>query len=188
MIAISIYLGWLINILTFFWFVISPQINKKMKIELYPTENIKKVKGYYKVRNGFKTKYFHNGKQHHIGIFEDELSAAFAYNKALLKVGAIDRAIFTYGSKEMEEKHAVDGKNRAPPEVSSSKYHGVYKLKYGSGTVVYDVKFIVDGKFHYVGRYEDEITAAKAYDEAIAIKYNKALLDARLRKKANFNL
>ena len=103
----------------------------------------------------------------HLGAFETELEAAWAYNKAssTLKRTGIRRKI-----------NAVDADgNLLPKPAASSIYHGVCRYKYASyngktrpvkwqASVCLSKKLGFNGEMRNLGRFDDELDAARAVD------------------------
>lgn len=85
----------------------------------------------------------------YIGTFEDELSAARAFDARARELGLDDYCNFS------DDEGPPPQRNRREPAAQTSEYRGVSNNN-GSWTA----KF---GK-HYAGTYKDELTAARAYD------------------------
>ena len=104
-----------------------------------------------------------DGKQHHIGFFRDEKVAAYAYNctaKKLFGEYAFENNVPECDWESQKIPNRKDGTGK-------SKFRGVsFITKSGK----WQVHITHNYKSIYLGCYEDEISAAKAYNEA-AIKY-----------------
>ena len=98
------------------------------------------------------------GNQVHVGSFDDEEAAARAYNDAVKKAGLRRRL-----------NQEVNGQLLAKPEMSSS-FLGVawHKgVKKWAAKVTRSNKCGLDGTMKTIGRFDDEIEAAKAVDKYI---------------------
>jgi hypothetical protein len=123
-----------------------------------------KYRGVYwqKSQNIWKANITFDGKQHHLGCFEDEQEAARAY----------DRAARAQHGENAQLNFPAEGESGSR---KSSKYRGVSWLKSRNK---WKVVIRCDGKQHYLGYFEDEEKAAKAYDRASrAHKGEKAQLN-----------
>lgn len=105
----------------------------------------------------------YNGKQIRIGLFHDEKVAAYAYNcyaKNLYGQYAYENDVPECDWESQKILNRKDGTGK-------SKYRGVsFITKSGK----WQAHIMHNYKSIYLGSYEDEISAAKAYNEA-AIKY-----------------
>lgn len=109
------------------------------------TSDFKGVK--WSKRDGLWMAYIDfRGQRLQIGLYESEERAAKAYDKVALRVLG-NRAKLNFGT--------------AP---KTSKFHGVYKHSSGKGWISY---VNLPGKKEYVGYYQEEIEAAKAYNAAL---------------------
>eukprot|EP00985_Skeletonema_marinoi_P020177 scaffold11861_cov187-Skeletonema_marinoi.AAC.1 len=121
-----------------------------------------KYEGVYfnKSRNKWKARISLDGKQHHIGTYDNEEEADVDYA----------RAVFKYEEGKVNAR--IDLTDHIPP--SSKKYQGVYfnqtKNKW-IGLVT------IDGKNHCIGYYDNEGEAAIGYSRAIV----KCRVDKQLK-------
>jgi hypothetical protein len=108
------------------------------------------------------TVYIQNdGKQRTIGYFEDEEEAARAYDKAA-RAHKGGKAQLNFPTKK-EQALEEDKQQRWIKCEAGSKYRGVHWKK-NSNKWQAGIKY--DGKDHYLGYFEDEDEAARAYDKA----------------------
>jgi hypothetical protein len=105
---------------------------------------------YWDKNNNWKASINYDGKQHHLGSFENEEEAARAY----------DRAARAHHGEKAQLNFPAEGEGGIR---KSSKYRGVSRDKNSSKWVA---KISYDGKQHNLGLFEDEEEAAKAYDRA----------------------
>jgi hypothetical protein len=128
-------------------------------------DRISKYRGvsWYKSRKKWQARIQYDGKQRHIGHFEDEEQAARAYDKAA-RAHKGEKARLNFPTKK---EHAVEGVNFPAVGVSgprqSSKYRGVYWNKLGKK---WKVTIRYGGKKNHLGSFKDEEEAARAYDRA----------------------
>jgi hypothetical protein len=104
----------------------------------------------------------YDGKRHNLGLFEDEEEAARAY----------DRAARANHGEKVQLNFPAEGESGSR---KSSKYRGVSWLKNNNK---WQANIRYDGKLQYLGTFEAEEEAAKAYDRAArAHKGEKAQLN-----------
>jgi hypothetical protein len=116
-------------------------------------------KGVYfdKKSNKYTTQISNNGKTYSLGQFENEIDAAEQVDKFIL-FNKWDYIYLNFPDKKKKYE-----KNPYVPKVKKcGQYSGVSKSGKKYNCTVY-----VNGKGVYLGKFEDEIMAAKAYDEYV---------------------
>jgi hypothetical protein len=106
-----------------------------------------------KRENTWKVQIRYDGKRHHLGYFEDEDEAARAYDQA---------ARAQHGEKA-QLNFPAEGESGSR---KSSKYRGISWDKMNNK---WRAQIMHDGKKHYLGSFDDEEEAAKAYDRAAKV-------------------
>ena len=125
-----------------------------------------------KANNKWKAKIMIDGKQHHIGLYENEKEAAIDYARALFKYRgqqALDKA------RERKSSAPAIDLNDVPPQplihklkwFGGSKYAGV---SFKKSRNKWDASIMIMGKNRHIGYYEIEEEAAADYARA-AFKY-----------------
>jgi hypothetical protein len=134
---------------------------------------------WHKSRNKWVARIWCDGKQHHLGRFEEEEAAARAYDraarahkgeKAQLNFEGNEEAAKAYDSAARAQ-HGETAQLNVPAEGESgfrksSKYRGVSWDKRSSK---WHVRLYCDDKQHSLGHFEDEEEAARAYDRAAKV-------------------
>lgn len=113
--------------------------------------------GWHKVTNKWSAYIGKDNEQYHLGIFETEIEAAIAYNKAaselfgeFANLNKIDEeSLLLYSGKSNSKK--------------TSKYKGV---SWCNDMKRWVAKTQINGKHKYLGSYTTEIEAALAYNNA----------------------
>lgn len=115
-------------------------------------------KGVYfdKGRNKYVAQISNHGKTHSVGNFKNEVDAAEQIDKFVL-FNEWDYIKLNFPNKKKEYE-----KNPYVPKIKNNKYTGVNKNRQK-----YNCTVRVNGKNVYLGTFDDELTAAKAYDEYI---------------------
>ncbi|MCU5100544.1 AP2 domain-containing protein [Bacillus cereus] len=133
-----------------------------------------KYKGvsWYKSRKKWCAEITFDKKRKRLGYFDSEDAAALAYNKAALELIGNEAYLNVIGSdnssEHMDIKKCVQYRKR-----KKIGFKGVYK----SG-LKYAVSLWNDGKYIYLGLFETQEEAAKAYDKkAIELFGDKAILN-----------
>jgi len=115
----------------------------------------------------------------HVGYFDDENEAAKAYDEAAISVARDISSLFlnfpieTYIGKRRFTDYP--SKHDIAPRNGTSKYRGVM---WDKTCFEWRAKIKLQGKTKYIGLYQDEIDAAKAYDrEAIRARGPKTILN-----------
>lgn len=111
----------------------------------------------------------------HLGLFETEEEAATTYNEAALKFFGEHAYQNIIGQDNSARTISVERSIKAyrSKKRNTSKYRGVCWDKNKWRSVIYH-----QGKQHSIGRFTDEIEAAKAYDKrAIELFGDKAVLN-----------
>eukprot|EP00985_Skeletonema_marinoi_P005482 scaffold2376_cov80-Skeletonema_marinoi.AAC.3 len=103
--------------------------------------------------NKWKAQIMLDGKQHHIGNYDNEEEAAVDYARALFKYGSRRQRKFI----DLTESSKYQSKN------GSSKYEGVY---FNKANNKWNAQITIDGKQHYIGAYDNEEEAAVDYARA----------------------
>ena len=118
----------------------------------------------------------------HIGSFEIELEAAWAYNKAF---STLKRT----GTQRKRKLNAVDADgNLLPKPAASSIYHGVTRYKHRKTSPVkwqaavhLSKKLGFNGEMRNMGHFDDELDAARAVDT-----FYRAHMPSIAASKVNF--
>jgi hypothetical protein len=115
------------------------------------------------IKTRWAVKIRYDGKNHHIGYFDDEEQAARAYDTAA-RVRQGSRAILNFppgGDQGVQQK--------------ASKYRGVSWCNAHKNWVVH---IGYDGKRHHIGSFDDEHDAAGAYDRVATAQHgSRAMLN-----------
>lgn len=128
---------------------------------------------YKENRNVFDCHIRVNGKQVYLGCFDDEISAAYAYDIAVLKYHNGGLQMNFNESERLKLKDRVHKRNGT---AQTSKYIGVfYDKKYKS----YRTSIRVNKKLIHLGSFSDEVSAAYAYDIYV--------IENNLQRKMNFS-
>jgi hypothetical protein len=134
------------------------------------------VSCWQKKDNKWEVKIRYDGKQHNLGLFEDEEAAARAYDRAA-RAQHGERAKLNFPTKK--EQAAEEAKQqrwiKCAEAGSMHKYRGVSWYKRDNK---WSADITYDGKLHHLGSFEDEEEAARGYDRAArAHKGEKAQLN-----------
>eukprot|EP00985_Skeletonema_marinoi_P021525 scaffold13226_cov100-Skeletonema_marinoi.AAC.2 len=122
-------------------------------------------------RNEWRAQIMLDGKQHHIGNYENEEEAAVDYARVVFKYeeGKVN-ARRKYGTRTKQMSIDLTG---VPPQlpilkshgkVGSSKYQGVYFHK---SSKRWKAQIAIDGEAHSIGNYDNEEEAAVDYARAL---------------------
>lgn len=124
-----------------------------------PKNKSSKYKGVCKIKNKWYSAISYNGEVFRLGSFDSELHAALAYDRAA-------REYFKeFARLNFSEITTYDDLD-SHKFIKSSKYKGVSRISKRKWRVTISIK----RKPIYIGHYNSEIEAAKAYNEAV-IKY-----------------
>jgi hypothetical protein len=113
-----------------------------------------------KSRNKWVAEMQYDGKRHYLGHFEDEKEAARAY----------DRAARAQHGEKAQLNFPAEGESGVRQSSKRSKYRGVSWNKSRNKWVA---AIQYDGKTHYLGGFEDEKEAARAYDRAARAQHGE---------------
>ena len=149
-----------------------------------------KYKGVFwnKQKNKWQSRISKNGKEKHIGFFDDEILAAKAYDSFAIELFG-EYAFLNFGNKNSNTNKKKGGKAIQHRTVSRCGFKGVRKKFYKYESYIYK-----NGKALYIGMFNTPEEAAKAYDQkAFKLYGNKAILNfpefkseyERALKKAN---
>lgn len=110
-----------------------------------------------------------NGEEHHIGVYDDEQEAALAWDAGAIKYHG-EFACLNF--PDIPPRFDLLDKAKTHRN-TSSQYRGVYRHRDKWAAMIR-----VNGKSKYLGQFEDEMAAARAYDSAaIQIHGSKAKLN-----------
>lgn len=98
----------------------------------------------------------------------------FRNKKWCLFVGRNTKCLFEDVDLEKVLKFQTNFRNK-------SKYHGVYKYEFG-----WIAKIFFEARLKVIGRFKNEIDAAKAHDHQLKRLVNKGLLKNNRLKNLNF--
>jgi hypothetical protein len=115
-----------------------------------------------KSSNKWLARIGYDGKQHYLGCFEDEEEAARAYDKAV-RTHQGEKALLNFPTKKQQAAEEAKQQRWIKCEEAPSKYRGVSWQKSKNK---WRAEIRYDGKDHYLGSFEDEEEAARAYDKA----------------------
>jgi hypothetical protein len=107
---------------------------------------------WYKSNSKWRAEIYHTGKGHSLGYFDDEEEAARAYDRAA-RAHRGDKATLNFPAEG--EKGVDNGKRATYRGVSWNKSNSKWRAKIRH-----------TGKTHYLGTFDDEQEAARAYDRA----------------------
>ena len=107
-----------------------------------------------------------SGVRKHIGTFEDEMSAAYAYDMAVIKYHKSKTPMNFTHQERYKLKHVCQSSRTKP---SSTKYKGVTKSSTKSERYV--SKIVHNGKRLYLGTFKDSFQAA-LYRDLYIIKHS----------------
>jgi hypothetical protein len=128
-----------------------------------------------KSNSKWQAQIHHTGKQHRLGSFDDEEEAARAYDRAA-RAHRGDKATLNFPA---EGEQGVNNGKR-------SKYRGVSWHKSNSKWLAY-IKHT--GKSQYLGSFDDEEEAARAYDTAARTHHgDKAILNFPVEGKQGLSV
>ena len=102
-----------------------------------------------------------NNKTNFIGYFDNEIEAAIEYNNAVTKIYGNDARLNALDDDVLQKYREKYGENRQCKTIQASKYRGV--TLDGKN---WRVNIQKDFEIKYIGRFEDEIEAALAYNTA----------------------
>mmetsp|Transcript_5780 Transcript_5780/g.7593 ORF Transcript_5780/g.7593 Transcript_5780/m.7593 type:complete len:391 (+) Transcript_5780:208-1380(+) len=122
-----------------------------------------------------------NGKSSHLGYFDDEIEAAFAYDKEAIRLKG-PTAIVNFSDNTARihlQNNRLNSKNTSRHSKKraerTSEYRGVCWNKCNSS---WKSCIKIKGKNTHIGYFDDEVDAAKAYDfKAIQVRGEKANLN-----------
>lgn len=116
------------------------------------------------------TIYFRK-KSHYLGSFESEIDAARAYNDAAIQYIGEDACLNIIPDETPPVQREKPQPAPLPPFRPGSKYSGVLpSAKSGEWTASI---IGLTGSFHYLGHFDTEEEAARAYDAAAKIHHGK---------------
>jgi hypothetical protein len=117
---------------------------------------------WHKSNNKWIAHIKYDGKDHHIGYFEDEEEAAKAYDKAAREHHG-EKAQLNCPTKKEQAAEEAKQQRWINCGEGGLKYRGVY---WDKRSKKWQAEIRYDGKKHYLGSFEGEEGAAMAYDQA----------------------
>jgi hypothetical protein len=124
---------------------------------------------WHKIKNKWTATINNNGKRHHLGSFEDEEQAARAYDKAA-RAQLGEMAQLNFPTKKEQAAEEAKQQRWMKCGETGSKYRGVSWFKKNNKWVAM-IRY--DGKIHFLGSFEDEEQAARAYDRAARAQHGE---------------
>jgi hypothetical protein len=111
----------------------------------------------------------YNGKDSHLGFFEDEQEAARAYDKAV-RTHQWEKAQLNFPTKKEQAAEEAKQQRWIKCVEAGSKYRGV---NWNKSNNKWQAQIMCDGKNHYLGSFADAEEAARAYDQAARVQHGK---------------
>jgi hypothetical protein len=154
---------------------ITDDIRKEYEIEIHNKWAKEKTSTYHGVRmkpdGKFTAQIYIDGKNEYIGIYDEEIIAAIAYNIKSKEASLKYNKKFTINDINIDEKTYntyVNQIEKMGKKTKSSIYNGVCLSKGKWG-----VSITIDGKKKYLGCYDNEIKAAMVYNKKAIEVYGK---------------
>ena len=147
-----------------------PAILKSSRSSWRVKEGASKYKGisFNKQSNNWRAIITIEGRQRHIGCYNDEEEAAVDYARAVFKYkgGVKDgeqRDSFVIDLSDVPPQPPIP-KSKGHVKEGASKYTGAY---FNKQTNRWEAQIVLDGKLHHIGCYDEEKEAAVDYARAV---------------------